>query len=119
MFVIVSPIANLFFRMRRRRRWLCESGKATGGILLEPRPFDAVFCRKRFARGPCAYNSLKYRFEDEFGRPHQRSANTRHSPFPLKPGDEVTVIYDQGNPKRSIVVEALGLTFEAEAGKAA
>ena len=73
-----------------------------------------MFCRKRFARGPCAYNSLKYRFEDEFGRSYERWANTRRSPFALQPGDEVTAIYDQDNPKRSIVVEALGLEFVGE-----
>jgi hypothetical protein len=109
--LIAFPIADLVIRLLRRRRQLCENGVATTGILLEQDWFLALFFRRRVSRAKCRYTVMRCRFEDASGRTHKGGAVTRRSPFALEPGDEVTVIYDQDNPKRSIVVEALGLEF--------
>ena len=115
----MPPVVDVVLRLIQRRRALCESGVATTGTLLEPNRFEALFLRRRRSRLPGRYWALKCSFEDEQGRTRRAPARMRRTPFALEPGDEVTVIYDPKKPRRSIVVEALGLEFEAEAGGAA
>lgn len=112
--LVISPILDLTIPLLRRRRQLCENGVPTTGILLEQDWFLALFFRRRLSRGRCRYTLMHYRFEDASGRAHKGGAITRRTPFALEPGDEVTVIYDPDNPKRSITVEALGLEFVGE-----
>jgi hypothetical protein len=115
----MSPVIDVVLRLVRRRQALCEKGVATTGRLLRPNRLEVLVWRRRFSRARSPYWALNYSFEDAQGRTRRGCALMRRTPFPLEPGDEVTVIYDRTKPRRSIVVEALGLVFEGTPSRAA